>query len=204
MLLKYFLDQSNFYSAHKLKIVIGMLPLVLVVLLVVALLVVSVKRKVYCRSKKNVPQVRQEERSCTRAEMSGANLPYEERFEYKPPKATPCLIIPISAESLQQVLSSTPKMSSSSASQSSSSIQIIQPNPFPQGTSPSAQQAAGMNAAAVNRDGSIPNAQPSPNPNLCQQRTQKNTSSKNVIEERRNLLGGPFSISPANNHDDSD
>ena len=182
----------------KLKIVISVLPLILIVLLVVALVVVSVKRKLCCRSKPS--QIRHEEKSGTLAEKSGANLPHE--YEYEPSKATPCLIIPYGAESLQQVLYSTFKTSSSAASQSSSSIQINQLNPFLQGTSTSAQQTSGMNTEAVNLDGSISNGQPTPNPNLCHQRTRDETSSENVSEARRNLLGDSFSISLANDDND--
>ena len=158
-------------------------------------------RKLCCRftNVHEPPQDQQEGRNENRADMSGTNSPNKRRPEYAP-RAKYCMVIELGPPdaSMERVISETPQSSSSSASQNSSSLQINQSNAFPQGSSTSAQQAPEVNASAVNLDGSIPPAQPAPNPNLRQQRTREETSFENVSEARCNLLGNSFSISPAN------
>ena len=188
-----------------LKIPVIGVPLLVVVVLLVALVVVAVyiviMRKLCCRySKVQKPsQVPQEGRNENRAHMNGTHSPNKRLPEYAP-QAKYCMVVELgpSNASMERVLFATPHTSSSSASRTSSSLQINQPNAFPQGSSTLAQQAPEVNAPAVNLDGSIPTAQPAPNPNLRQQRTREETSFENVSESRRNLLGSSFSISPTN------
>ena len=193
-----------YFIVHILLIPVIGVPLLVVVMLlfVVVAIYIVIKRKLCCRSNKvqKPSQVQTEGRSENRADTSETHSPNERRPEYAPQAKLYMKIKlgPPTASIMEQALSGTPQTSSSSASRTSSSSQINQPNAFPQGSSTSAKQAPEVNAPAVNRGVSIFTAQPAPNPNLRQPHTREEANSENVSEERRNLLGSSYSISPPN------
>ena len=202
----YFLNQSNFLVHILLKIVIGVLLLVVVLVALVAVLVCITKKcKLWCHSKeaKKLTQIRQ--RSGTCAEMSGTNMPHDERPEIDWLQAEQCLIIPTRRDAtLKQILSAKSTTASSSASRSSSSIQIGQTIPSLHGTSTSAQQAVDVNAAAVNIDVPDRSSQSDSNSNLRRQRATEYTRGyENVSDRTLNLLGGNYSIPSANKDNDT-